>query len=425
MKNIETFFKLVRNLFFSTFALIFMLMSSASANINALVIDENNLNKTKVFTITSESIKTLSPEDSVKVFKPLLCDINRAKSSPSIFLKKLDCYVSERNFPLLRNVILELNPEQIRAILPDIVDSKDKSDKKKTIGEIAFPNDSTKFNKNIPSWNVSFIGDSNLANLFINYSTEMKRKKLMKDFFNSNDVIFYKNKDDKILFRLNSYASSLVKFLKILKDNKEMPITVEDHLDLLDAFAKNYMENVRNRDEGIEDNTGLNVVIKNVLSNPKEGLNIFSLNYKIVETHLNYINQIGWKHFYVARCVDTHHVNTTQTKLSSIVINTEITPLLYDNQNLLTPRMRATLQGIINNHGAVNPEHEPETGGGKTGIYSVYTLGTSIPMPRMSDFNLTDLSFKINSSNQPSQYSLCIGAGYDSASCGTDPSALK
>ena len=39
MKNIETFFKLVRNLFFSTFALIFMLMSSASANINALVID--------------------------------------------------------------------------------------------------------------------------------------------------------------------------------------------------------------------------------------------------------------------------------------------------------------------------------------------------------------------------------------------------
>jgi hypothetical protein len=399
MKNIETFFKLVRNLFFSTFALIFMLMSSASANINALVIDENNLNKTKVFTITSESIKTLSPEDSVKVFKPLLCDINRAKSSPSIFLKKLDCYVSERNFPLLRNVILELNPEQIRAILPDIVDSKDKSD----------PNDSTKFNKNIPSWNVSFIGDSNLANLFINYSTEMKRKKLMKDFFNSNDVIFYKNKDDKILFRLNSYASSLVKFLKILKDNKEMPITVEDHLDLLDAFAKNYMENVRNRDEGIEDNTGLNVVIKNVLSNPKEGLNIFSLNYKIVETHLNYINQIGWKHFYVARCVDTHHVNTTQTKLSSIVINTEITPLLYDNQNLLTPRMRATLQGIINN----------------TGIYSVYTLGTSIPMPRMSYFNSTYLHFLINSNNQPSQYSLCIGAGYDSASCGTDPSALK
>ena len=43
MKNIETFFKLVRNLFFSTFALIFMFMNSASANIDVLLLDKNNI----------------------------------------------------------------------------------------------------------------------------------------------------------------------------------------------------------------------------------------------------------------------------------------------------------------------------------------------------------------------------------------------
>ena len=410
MKNIETIFKLVRNLFFSTFALIFMLMNSASANINALVIDKNNLNKTKVFTIPSELIKTLSPENSVKIFKPLLCDINRVKSSSRIFLKKLDCYVSERNFPLLRNVILELNPEQIRAILPDIVDGKDKLE----------TNDSTKLNKNILSWNVSFPGDSNLLNLFINYSTEMKRKNLMKDFFNSNDVIFYKNKDDKILFRLNSYASSLVKFLKILKDNNVMPITVEDHLDLLDAFAKNYMENVRNRDEGIEDNTGLNVVIKNVLSNPIEGLNTFSFIYKIVENHLVNINQIGWKLFYITRCLDTHHVkNTTQTQsgLPPIFVNTEINQfLIYDKFG-----------------GQVIPYINKDTGGFEI---TNPLIGTRVILGNLNNNNntvgtplilgmLNNNLNMLNSIYQPTQYSLCIGAGNAYASCALDPSIFK
>ena len=120
MINNKTIFKLIRNLFLSTFALICVFMNVASADLRILQVDENNSNNIKAFKITSESIKALSAADTKKVFKPLLCDISRAKSSSRIFFKKLDCYVPERNFPLLRRVVLELNPEQIAAILPDI-----------------------------------------------------------------------------------------------------------------------------------------------------------------------------------------------------------------------------------------------------------------------------------------------------------------
>ena len=134
MKNIKTIFKLIRNLFLSTFVLICVFINIASADINILQVDENNINNNKAFKITSESIKTLSAADAKKVFKPLLCDINRAKSSSRIFFKKLDCYVPERNFPLLRRVVLELNPQQVAAILPGI-DDGDQQDQPRDPGD--------------------------------------------------------------------------------------------------------------------------------------------------------------------------------------------------------------------------------------------------------------------------------------------------